>query len=231
MMGCTWLLLWIINSARQLDSKVQLQTAADAAGQSGVGILARGMNAIAFANQLEAELFAAIAVMQATEATPASASAQLALLPVFEEILSGNGVEPRDRPIPAFRREVIEVIPPPADELTRNIGRANGAWRGPDAATNPKVRRDLFLAVLWSTSGRPIGRADELDPRTRHSRSWTPAHWDGMPRFSPTRRRSWYRPAASDASWRTATCDLGPTISRRVTRTFPICLSADLVGS
>jgi hypothetical protein len=167
MMGCTWLLLWIFNSARQLDSKVQLQIAADAAGQSGVGILARGMNAIAFANQLEAELFAAIAVMQAAESTPAATSAQLALLPVFEEILSGNGVEPRDRPIPAFRRDVIEVIPPLAEELTRTIGRANGVWRGPNAATNPDGPQGPLLAALWSTSGSPIGQANELDPRTR----------------------------------------------------------------
>lgn len=167
MLGCTWLLLWVLNSARQLDSKVRLQTAADAAGQSGVGILSRGMNAIAFANQLEAELFAAIAVMQATEGTPAASSQLLNLLPVFEAILSGNGVEPRNRPIPAFRHDVIQVIPPLAEELTRNIGRANGLWRGPNAATNPDGPQGPLLAQLWSTNGRPIGRGDETDPRTR----------------------------------------------------------------
>jgi hypothetical protein len=67
MLGCTWLLLWLLNSAQQLDSKVRLQNAADAAGQSGVGMLARGMNAIAFANQLEADLLAGVAVMRGTQ--------------------------------------------------------------------------------------------------------------------------------------------------------------------
>ena len=40
-LGCTWLLLWVLNSSKQLDSKVRMQNAVDAAGQSGVGILAR----------------------------------------------------------------------------------------------------------------------------------------------------------------------------------------------
>jgi hypothetical protein len=167
MLGCTWLLLWVLNSARQLDSKVRLQTAADAAGQSGVGILARGMNAIAFANQLEAELFAAVAVMQAADQTEAANSPLLGLLPVFESILSGNGADHRSRPIPAFRQDVIHLIPPLAEELTRNVGRANGAWRGPGAASNPDGPQGPLRSMLWSSVGRPLDGGDESDPRSR----------------------------------------------------------------
>ena len=112
MLGCTWLLLLMLNSARQLDSKVRMQNAADAAGQSGVGILARGMNAIAYANHLEADLLAGVAVMRGTQGTALASSPLVQfVLPLFEQILNGQaGQLPSDRPIPAFRRDLVEQI-------------------------------------------------------------------------------------------------------------------------
>ena len=169
MLGCTWLLLSMLNSAQQLDSKIRLQNAADSAGQSGVGVLARGMNAIAFANQLEADLLAGVAVMRGTQGTALANSPLVQMvLPVFEQILSGqSGQLPPDRPIPAFRRDIVQEFPGLADEVTRDVARANGQWRGPNAANNPDGPQGPLLVQLWTTAGQAIGSGWEDDPRTR----------------------------------------------------------------
>lgn len=169
MLGCTWLLLLLLNSARQLDSKVRLQNAADAAGQSGVGVLARGMNAIAFANHLEADLLAGVAVFRGAQGTPLANSPLVQMvLPFFEQILQGQaGQLPPDRPIPAFRRDIVQQIPLLADQLTREVARANGLWRGPSAANNPDGPQGPLLVQLWTTSGRAVNSGWEDDPRTR----------------------------------------------------------------
>lgn len=169
LLGCTWLLLWLLNSAKQLDSKVRMQNAVDAAGQSGVGVLARGMNAVAFANQLEADLLAAVAVMQAARDTSNASSPLVAtLLPVFQEILAGqSGQSPLDRPIPAFRADVVQKIPSLADQVARQVGRFNGFWNGPNAAANPDGPQGALLVQLWTVAGQPIGYASEENPLTR----------------------------------------------------------------
>ena len=169
MLGCTWLLLLLLNTARQLDSKVRLQNAADTAGQSGVGVLARGLNAIAYANHLEADLLAGVAIFRAAQGTPLANSPLVQVVqPLFEQILQGTaGQQPADRPIPAFRRDLVQQIPSLADEVTRNVARANGLWRGPNAANNPDGPQGPLLVQLWTTSGRPINSGWEDDPRTR----------------------------------------------------------------
>ncbi|MFG0335490.1 MAG: TadE/TadG family type IV pilus assembly protein [Maioricimonas sp. JB049] len=60
----TMLLILLINVARQLDDKIKMQNAADAAAYSGGVVLARGMNAIAFTNHLEADVFAVTAFLR-----------------------------------------------------------------------------------------------------------------------------------------------------------------------
>src|SRR5579863_3135963 len=45
-------LAMVINAGRQVDDKVRLQNAADAAAYSGGVVIARGLNALAFANHL-----------------------------------------------------------------------------------------------------------------------------------------------------------------------------------
>ncbi|MEZ6066604.1 MAG: pilus assembly protein TadG-related protein [Planctomycetaceae bacterium] len=60
----TMLLLLITNVAQQVDDKVKMQNAADSAAYSGGVVLARGMNAIAFANHLEADVFALTAFLR-----------------------------------------------------------------------------------------------------------------------------------------------------------------------
>lgn len=59
----------VINAGRNVDEKVRLQCAADAAAHSGGVVLARGMNALAFSNHLEAEVFVLAAYMRVGKST------------------------------------------------------------------------------------------------------------------------------------------------------------------
>jgi hypothetical protein len=61
----TLVLGMVINAGRQVDDKIRLQNAADAAAYSGGAVMARGFNALAFSNHLEAEVFALVAYMRA----------------------------------------------------------------------------------------------------------------------------------------------------------------------
>lgn len=54
----TMLLGMVINTGRQIDSKVKLQNAADASTYSGGVVLARGMNSLAYSNHLLCEVMA-----------------------------------------------------------------------------------------------------------------------------------------------------------------------------
>src|SRR6266853_5731108 len=51
----------VINAGRQVDEKVRLQNAADAAAYSGGAVIARGLNALAFSNHVHAEIFGLVA--------------------------------------------------------------------------------------------------------------------------------------------------------------------------
>ena len=58
------LLGMVINAGRQVDNKVKLQNAADAATYSGGVVLARGMNSLAFTNHMLCEVLALTAFMR-----------------------------------------------------------------------------------------------------------------------------------------------------------------------
>ncbi len=60
----TMLLVSLVNIATHLDDKLKMQNAADAAAYSGGVVLARGMNAIAFTNHLEADVLALTAFLR-----------------------------------------------------------------------------------------------------------------------------------------------------------------------
>ena len=64
MLMFTMLLMMLFNVAKQHDDKVRMQNAADAATHSGGVVLARGMNAIAFSNHLEADVLAVTAFLR-----------------------------------------------------------------------------------------------------------------------------------------------------------------------
>jgi len=60
----TILLVLIVNAGRQIDDKIRMQNAADAATYSGGVVVARGMNAVAFSNHLLCEVCALTAYMR-----------------------------------------------------------------------------------------------------------------------------------------------------------------------
>jgi hypothetical protein len=60
----TMLLGMLVNIGRQVDDKIKLQNAADAAGYSSGVVIARGMNLIAFTNHMLSEVFAMTAYMR-----------------------------------------------------------------------------------------------------------------------------------------------------------------------
>ena len=63
----------VVNAGRQVDEKMRMQNAADAATYSGGVAVARGLNALAFANHVEAEVFALTAYWRAArDAGPAN---------------------------------------------------------------------------------------------------------------------------------------------------------------
>jgi hypothetical protein len=59
-----FLLGMVLNVARQVDNKIKLQNAADAATYSGGIVLTRGMNSLAFTNHLLCETLAMTAIMR-----------------------------------------------------------------------------------------------------------------------------------------------------------------------
>jgi len=60
----TMLLGMVMNVGRQVDGKIRMQNAADAATYSGTVVLARGMNTLAFTNHLLSDVFALTAFMR-----------------------------------------------------------------------------------------------------------------------------------------------------------------------
>ncbi|MFV0442422.1 MAG: Tad domain-containing protein [Planctomycetaceae bacterium] len=64
MLMFTILLLLVTNVAMQIDDKVKMQNAADSAAYSGGVVIARGMNAIAFANHLECDVLGITAFLR-----------------------------------------------------------------------------------------------------------------------------------------------------------------------
>src|SRR5688572_21052601 len=64
MMLMAMLLGMLINSARQVDGKIKMQNAADAAAYSGGVVIARGMNTLAFTNHMLCDVFALTAFMR-----------------------------------------------------------------------------------------------------------------------------------------------------------------------
>ncbi len=108
MLMFTMLLLLIMNVALQVDDKVKMQNAADAATYSGGVVIARGMNAIAFANHLEADVFAVTAFLrEARDQNAASIVPQVLQAWVEAAALFGPAQFPKFIPL-------TSVIPPKA---------------------------------------------------------------------------------------------------------------------
>jgi hypothetical protein len=173
----TMLLVMLTNVVRHVDDKVRMQNAADAAAYSGAAVLARGMNAIAFANRLEAETFALTALLRALEDRGSQSARQL--LPVMQVVLGTpefDGPVFGDRLLPEYQRDVIALVPGLAQETTHEIALRHGLPQGrlPQGASQARTaRRSQFgprgpqAGVLWLTRGVAVSAADESDPLIR----------------------------------------------------------------
>ena len=64
MLSLAILLGMVMNSGVQVDGKIRMQNAADAAAYSGAVTLTRGMNTIAFTNHLLCEVFSLTSILR-----------------------------------------------------------------------------------------------------------------------------------------------------------------------
>src|SRR5579863_9847561 len=81
----------VVNAGRQVDEKVRMQNAADAATYSGGVVVARGLNALAFANHVESEVFALTAYWRAArdagpQKDPTTLNMEYAILDAWNKI-------------------------------------------------------------------------------------------------------------------------------------------------
>lgn len=110
----TILLVLIVNVGRQIDDKLRMQNAADAAAYSGASVIARGMNAIAFSNHLECETFALVAYMRegrdrkSEKFIPEILDAWMA---VGNKFATGTGMQPLSQKFKLMGQAIIEKVP------------------------------------------------------------------------------------------------------------------------
>jgi hypothetical protein len=196
----TMLLGMVMNSGREVDGKIRMQNAADAAAYSGGVVIARGYNTLAFSNHLLSDVFALTAFMREArdrnsekhvssilsawnrvaprfagspvprlrplaEAIPMKvaleqevvlafgdwgAATSARVLPVLEQIL-------REEMIPEFERAVVQAYPEIAQMAASEAASRNG---------QPDRGRGTMLAMLWRTTGVPVGGSDEVTDST-----------------------------------------------------------------
>lgn len=110
----TILLVLIVNVGRQIDDKLRMQNAADAAAYSGATVIARGMNAIAFSNHLECETFALVAYMRegrdrkSEKFIPEILDAWMA---VGQKFARGTGNEPLSQKFKLMGQAIVQKVP------------------------------------------------------------------------------------------------------------------------
>ncbi len=113
------LLGMVMNVGRQVDGKLRMQNAADAAAYSGGVTLARGMNALAFTNHLLCDVFATTAWLREARDRNAESYAP-SILDAWEQeapVFSGSGFEKFEDLGSAISRKA-----PMERELVRSFG-------------------------------------------------------------------------------------------------------------
>ncbi len=110
----TILLVLIVNVGRQIDDKLRMQNAADAAAYSGASVIARGLNAIAFSNHLECETFALVAYMRegrdrkSEKFVPEILDAWLA---VGNKFANGTGTQEKSQKFKLMGKAIVAKVP------------------------------------------------------------------------------------------------------------------------
>jgi hypothetical protein len=112
----------VINAGRQVDEKVRLQNAADAAAYSGGAVIARGLNALAFSNHLEGEIFGLVAVARTFEKMgqdPTTLNSENAILDAWNQV--GQNFAASSFPKFAALGPAIQRKVPLEKELVKNF--------------------------------------------------------------------------------------------------------------
>lgn len=173
----TMLLVMLTNVVRHVDDKVRMQNAADAATFSGTVVLARGMNAIALANHLQAETLALTAVTRVLDERGSLPARRLRLL--MEFILgSPELLDPLapNRLLVNYQRDVLRLMPKMSQDATNEISLRHGLRRGQVPEGRPPVRLDPaegsgprgpLWGVLWRSSAVSVGTEDQDSPTMR----------------------------------------------------------------
>src|SRR5438067_1692959 len=121
----TFLLGMVLNVGRQVDSKVKMQNAADAATYSGGVVLARGMNSLAFSNHLMCEMFALTAIMR--EARDQHVPPLIPeILAAWDQMAPNLAKAPNSPPLDKFQRAGNAI--PQKTPLEQEMVRAYSAW-------------------------------------------------------------------------------------------------------
>lgn len=110
----TILLVLIVNVGRQIDDKLRMQNAADAAAYSGASVIARGLNAIAFSNHLECETFALVAYMREGRDRKSEKFVPEILdawMTVGNKFANGTGTLPQSQKFKQMGKAIVEKVP------------------------------------------------------------------------------------------------------------------------
>lgn len=110
----TILLVLIVNVGRQIDDKLRMQNAADAAAYSGSTVIARGLNAIAFSNHLECETFALIAYMREGRDRKSEKFVPEILdawMTVGNKFATGTGNQPQSQKFKLMGQAILQKVP------------------------------------------------------------------------------------------------------------------------
>ncbi len=148
----TMVLGMVMNVGRQVDGKIRMQNAADAATYSGGLVLARGMNSLAFSNHLLCDVFALTAFMrEARDGNSASLSPDiLAAWTEAGTVLSTSGFAKFD----ALGRAILDKVP-----LEQNLVDTYGAWSAAVSARVLPMLEEILAEELISKYQRSVVEA------------------------------------------------------------------------
>jgi len=162
----------VINAGRNVDEKVRLQNAADAAAYSGGAVVARGLNALAFSNHLEGEIFGLVAVFRAMrdmgpEKDPTTLNFEYAVLDAWDQVGQNFAASsfPKFAALgPAIQKKVplekelvrtflemgelySKLMLPPLESILRGPVVQQGGARDPLGGVIPRFQRAVVLTT------------------------------------------------------------------------------------
>lgn len=117
----TMLLGMVMNAGREVDGKIRMQNAADAAAYCGGVVCARGMNTLAFSNHLLCDVFALTAFMR--EARDRNSQKYVPSI-----LAAWNRVAPRFSAAPLAKLQALASAIPQKTPLEQEVVQAFGDW-------------------------------------------------------------------------------------------------------